>query len=305
MRLKRNAKSQSGHVHDHSTPDVMKEMAAVLVQTKNSMSSITLANADDRVLAVNPVIPMRKLNDVFLSNFEKLMLAMSSLILLVSGVSIFVSIYNSMADRRHEISVMRALGAARRSVFAIILAESLLLCMLGGLLGFLLGHGLVFAITPMLRAKFGLVLDPFHFDPYENARTAGSARDGGAYRLPACTDRLQDRCRRIAIAIVINQRIAAAKTLYPAAGSGSFPLADSLKHMRTRCATSSAPVFVMTFARCASTVLKLTPSSAATCRLDSPFWTSPRTCRSRGVRRSSRERISAGVASHCQVAPFR
>ena len=35
-----------------------------------------------------------------------------------------VSIYNSMSDRRHEIAVMRSLGAGRRTVMAVVLTTS-------------------------------------------------------------------------------------------------------------------------------------------------------------------------------------
>ena len=37
------------------------------------------------------------------------------MIVIVSGIGILVSIYNSMSERQHEIAVMRALGAGRRT----------------------------------------------------------------------------------------------------------------------------------------------------------------------------------------------
>jgi putative ABC transport system permease protein len=52
-------------------------------------------------------------------------------------------------------------------VFSIILAESCLLCITGGLLGLLLGHGLVFAAAPIVEARSGLLLNPFAFEPVE------------------------------------------------------------------------------------------------------------------------------------------
>jgi len=82
-------------------------------------------------------------------------------------VSIFVSIYNSMADRKREIAIMRALGARRQTVFSIILAESVLLCVGGGALGILLGHGLVFAAAPFVEAQTGLLINPLAFETTE------------------------------------------------------------------------------------------------------------------------------------------
>ena len=58
---------------------------------------------------------------------------------------------------------MRALGARRQTVFLIILTESILLCLTGGVLGMMLGHGLVFAAAPVFEAETGLIIDPFSF----------------------------------------------------------------------------------------------------------------------------------------------
>ena len=116
---------------------------------------------------VNPIVPMKKLLTEFLGPVQQLLLVMTSLIILVSGIGIFVSIYNSMSARRREIAIMRALGAQRSTVLSIILAESIILCVGGGLLGLLLGHGLVFAAAPIVAAKTGLIIDPWAFSSYE------------------------------------------------------------------------------------------------------------------------------------------
>ena len=62
---------------------------------------------------------------------------MAVLTVIEAGIGIMVSIYNSMSDRRHEIAVMRALGASRVTVMVIILMESILLSLMGGAMGVL------------------------------------------------------------------------------------------------------------------------------------------------------------------------
>lgn len=125
-------------------------------------------NSGYRALAVNPVEPMKRLMDNIVGNVRKAVLVLIVLIIAVSGVSIFVSIYNSMADRKKEIAIMRALGARRQTVFSIILAESVLLCVGGGLLGILMGHGLVFVAAPFVEAETGgLMIDPLSFEKME------------------------------------------------------------------------------------------------------------------------------------------
>jgi putative ABC transport system permease protein len=158
------------HHHHHKTCDVQKEVTAILVNMK-SVSLAAMFNGEMKrgykVQAVNPIIPMQQLMSSILGNVRTVLVVLTSLIIIVSGVGIFVSIYNSMSDRRKEIAIRRALGAQRRTVFAIILAESILLCFGGGILGILLGHGLVFAAAPVVQQQTGLLINPFAFEQIE------------------------------------------------------------------------------------------------------------------------------------------
>lgn len=184
------AKNQHGHDHghdhshgdhhhheSHDIPDEMKEVTAILLTMKGndtadrSFRAIAMLNEIKQdlkpTMAVNPVVPMRELMTGVVGNVQTALVIMTALIIIVSGIGIFVSIYNSMSDRRKEIAIMRALGARRQTVFAIILAESFLLCLGGGLLGILLGHGLVYLAGPFVEARSGILIDPLAFDPLE------------------------------------------------------------------------------------------------------------------------------------------
>jgi putative ABC transport system permease protein len=158
------------HHHHHHACDVQKEVTAILVNTKSVVVAAMFNGEMKRgykVQAVNPVVPMQRLMTDILGNVRAVLVVLTSLIIVVSGVGIFVSIYNSMSDRRKEIAIMRALGAQRRTVFSIILAESILLCFGGGILGILLGHGLVFAAAPVVQEQSGILVNPFAFETIE------------------------------------------------------------------------------------------------------------------------------------------
>ena len=58
--------------------------------------------------------------------------------------------------RRREIAIMRSLGAGRGKVLSIVMLESLLLALGGGVLGFLLGHGLLAAAGPAILDRTGV-----------------------------------------------------------------------------------------------------------------------------------------------------
>lgn len=170
------------HHHEHIVTDLQKEVSAIMVrmavnpnsplppQLQRDAAAVTYqseANKGFKMQAVRPLVPMKQLMDNLVGNVRLALLYLTGLIVAVSGVSIFVSIYNSMADRRREIAIMRALGARRQTVFSVILAESVLLCLGGGIIGVLLGHGVVFVAAPIVEARSGLLIDPLSFEMAE------------------------------------------------------------------------------------------------------------------------------------------
>ena len=76
-----------------------------------------------------------------------------------------MSIYNSMSDRKHEIAVMRALGAGRSTVMTVILLESILLSLAGGTVGWTGGHALNMAASGEIEARTGVSVGFLSFAP--------------------------------------------------------------------------------------------------------------------------------------------
>lgn len=160
----------SGPDHFHDVSDLQKEVTSILVIGKNPIAENLLRgdiNSGFKAMAVNPIMPMRQLMQDVLGGVKTLLMVLTGLIIAVSGIGIFVSIYNSMAARQREIAIMRALGARRQTVFSIILAESIMLCLGGGIVGLLLGHALVFAAAPIVELKSGIIMNPWAFEPME------------------------------------------------------------------------------------------------------------------------------------------
>jgi putative ABC transport system permease protein len=161
-----------GHHHDHALaplPIDQRKVTAILVLCNSPFGPQILENfidkANDPVAqTVAPASAIEGMMNSFVGPVRLILLVMTVLIVIVAGISILVSIYNSMSERSHDIAVMRALGASRGAVMAIILVESILLALGGGLIGILLGHGLIGLVSPYVVDRTGVALNWWEFD---------------------------------------------------------------------------------------------------------------------------------------------
>jgi putative ABC transport system permease protein len=170
------------HDHDHAAsergiegvipPD--GEMSAILLvlKTKDQAKRIQLPRIMDRdpdlnVQAVEPTKEVARLFEGVIGDIQVILLILAALIVVVAGIGILVSMYNSMSERRHEIAIMRALGARRATVMMIVVFESILLALGGGAIGVLLGHGLTGALSPTIADRTGVIVSALQFQTGE------------------------------------------------------------------------------------------------------------------------------------------
>jgi putative ABC transport system permease protein len=166
-------KDHAAEHHDHKpVPDDRKEVTAVLICTDMSRPALAMAlpdviNEGQVAQAVMPSRVIAELFDGIIGNVQLVLLVLAVLVVVVAGVGILVSIYNSMSDRRHDIAVMRALGASRMIVGSVILLESIILSLGGGAIGLLLGHGLIGLLGPTIAQQTGVAVSALDFQLIE------------------------------------------------------------------------------------------------------------------------------------------
>ncbi|MCA9121615.1 MAG: ABC transporter permease [Planctomycetaceae bacterium] len=144
------AHDHDAHDHDDAPieplPVEQREVTAILLRTVNPMIAVGLPTTINEGPVAQCVLPIREITNLFsfiVAPIQAALLGITALVCVVSGISILVSIYNSMSDRKHEIAVMRALGASRGTVMTVILFESILLSVGGGMIGWIGAHSLM------------------------------------------------------------------------------------------------------------------------------------------------------------------
>ncbi|HEY2586813.1 MAG TPA: ABC transporter permease [Tepidisphaeraceae bacterium] len=126
-------------------PKQDREISAILVRSRGEggFAGQALAynlNLQPDVMAVNPASVMREFFDTFLTSSAQVLLLIALLVTIVAAASIMTTIYNSVAARRREIAILRALGATKYRILTLICVEAALVGLLGGVLGFIAGH---------------------------------------------------------------------------------------------------------------------------------------------------------------------
>jgi putative ABC transport system permease protein len=194
------------HLDEHGdiVPDLPPDewsLSAILVQSRGGLQTQQLIYnfkvIDDRATAVNPANTMREFFTTFLAGGARVLLLISAFVTVVAGASIMTTIYNSVAARLREIAILRALGATRARILALICVEAIVIGLVGGIVGLLVGHLLSAAGSTYLQETVGEGINWIRVGPEEwlylaavvvMAFLAGLVPAMKAYRTPVATN---------------------------------------------------------------------------------------------------------------------
>jgi len=130
--------------------DKEKETVADIVGLLRKRHDITNPDKDD--FAVTSTEEAKKTVEDVLQSITILLLALTSITLVVGGVGIMNVMYVSVAERTSEIGLRKALGATSQMVLIQFLLEALIITLIGGILGIFLGILVTFALGAVFQS---------------------------------------------------------------------------------------------------------------------------------------------------------
>ena len=83
-----------------------------------------------------------------------LMTGIAILSLIVGSIGIMNVMFISVVERTREIGIRKSVGATKKDILVQFLLESTLICVIGGIIGILLGLAVTYYLTPILQIKF-------------------------------------------------------------------------------------------------------------------------------------------------------
>lgn len=150
-----------GHVHSDTTG---KELTSLLITyakdpmgNPSTMADVKLPDLIDKYFPkLGYAYPLRE-RDRLLNNMGigiNLLGWMALIFILVSALSVFISLYNSMKERQYDIALIRVMGASPGKVMWMILLEGMVVALIGCLAGLFLSHLCMTFISGALESSY-------------------------------------------------------------------------------------------------------------------------------------------------------
>jgi len=174
----------AGHDHDDEAahaaePDL--EVTALLVKYRSPLAAVRLPsfiNRQTQLQAAAPAVEMTRLLSLLGVGIDAVR-AFAVLLMITSGLSIFVALYSALRQREGDMAMLRVMGARPPAIFGHIVLEGVLLAAAGALLGVIVGHGVVAFAAATFPQLQDMGLSALRFEPAEAVIVAAAIAMGG------------------------------------------------------------------------------------------------------------------------------
>jgi len=132
-----------------------REMTAYLIKKRNKGAFGMLSKQVENTTMQLANVAVE--NSRLMNNFGlglSVITAIAGVIMVLSFISIFISLLNSMKERKYELALMRTMGASPFRLFSLIIVEGMLLVLLGVLVGLLLSRTGLLILSSAMQDEF-------------------------------------------------------------------------------------------------------------------------------------------------------
>ncbi len=156
------------HEAEEDHDEAPREITSMLIKFRNPLGMMLARgiNSNSKLQAALPNIEINRLFSLLGVGVETLR-GLAIVIMLISGISVFVSLYNSLKERRYEMALMLSMGATRMQLFGMLLLEGLVLALLGFVLGIILSRVGLWLFSSSVSSEYHYNLAAFGILPEE------------------------------------------------------------------------------------------------------------------------------------------
>lgn len=144
---------------DRDITSVLVKFKGRSYQALNMQRSI---NENTDLQAATPAIEINRLYSM-MGVGEEALRALAIVIIIVSGLSVFISLYSSLKERRYELALMRVMGSSPGKLFVLIVMEGLLLAAIGYVIGIALSHFSMELLAGYMKESYRYSFTGFEF----------------------------------------------------------------------------------------------------------------------------------------------
>jgi len=130
----------------------MRELTSLLVTYNSPLAAVSLPrliNSTTSMQAASPAFEVARLT-AFMGTGTETLTYFAWFLIALAGFGIFAGLYNAMNERRYDLALMRSFGARPGKLFALIMAESMIVSLISVSGGLIMGHLLVEVIARWL-----------------------------------------------------------------------------------------------------------------------------------------------------------
>lgn len=145
-----------------------EEVTALLVKYSSPAAIAViprLVNESTDMQAASPAIESSRLFALLGVGLDSLAI-LAYIIMFIAGLSVFISLYNALKERKYDLAIMRSMGASKTKLFGMVVVEGLVITLIGGLFGLLLGHAALYVISQQTTESADFI-EVFHIQAQE------------------------------------------------------------------------------------------------------------------------------------------